>query len=224
MQKRKRSTRVFTQLDLDWKTWGGSRKGAGRKRRRLSRVSHERRAKLRRSYPLLITSKLIEGLPTLRNRKAGRLLFGILRERCELAGFRIVQFSILSNHLHLLVEADSRDALTRGLRSLFIRMAKNLNRLWGRKGQVFQRFHERVLKARAQVRNALVYVLNNARKHGSWFKDRPDPYSSGPWFRGWQWRQPAPNSRSPVAEPRTWMMRVGWYPADRIANGATPAR
>jgi hypothetical protein len=88
------------------------------------------------------------------------------------------------------------------------------------------------------VRNALVYVLANFRKHSS----RPvprgvDPCSSGPWFRGWlraEARPPplsgraSPVSRTdekiPVAEPTTWLLREGFLKAGRVRLDEAPRR
>jgi hypothetical protein len=42
---------------------------------------------------------------------------------------------------------------------------------------------------------------------------RLDEASSAPWFSGWSRRlQPPPGTPgpAPVAEPRTWLLRVGW--------------
>ncbi len=77
------------------------------------------------------------------------------------------------------------------MQALAIRIAKGLNRALGRKGRVFaDRFHSRPLKTPLEVRRALVYVLNNYRKHadakGPWLPlSFVDGYSSGPWFDGW---------------------------------------
>jgi hypothetical protein len=67
-----------------------------------------------------------------------------------------------------------------------VRLARALNRLWGRKGQVFaDRYHVRALRSPLEVRRALAYVLHNARKHGDWGRGI-DPFSSGPWFDGFK--------------------------------------
>jgi REP element-mobilizing transposase RayT len=101
------------------------------------------------------------------------------------APFQVVHHSIQSNHLHLIVEAADRSALTSGMRGLLVRIARGLNRLWGRCGAVFaDRFHERELCTLREVHNALVYVLQNLRKHGISLAG-PDPLSSGPEFDGW---------------------------------------
>ncbi len=101
------------------------------------------------------------------------------------APFQVVHHSIQSNHLHLIVEADDRSSLTAGMRGLLVRIARALNRLWKRSGPVFaDRFHEHELRKPREVRNALVYVLQNLRKHGIALSG-PDPLSSGPEFDGW---------------------------------------
>ena len=62
--------------------------------------------------------------------------------RCFLAGkerfgFRLVHYSVQSTHLHLVCEAKHRAALSRGMQGLLIRLAKGLNKAWGRKGAVW---------------------------------------------------------------------------------------
>jgi hypothetical protein len=93
-----------------------------------------------------------------------------------------------------------------------VRIARGLNDLWKRTGSVFDDHdHARALVTPREVRNALVYVLHNARKHG-WERAGIDPCSSGPWFDGWS-RSPAPLDRrgpAPVARARTWLLAQGW--------------
>src|SRR5438552_11721605 len=80
-------------------------------------------------------------------------------------GFRVVHFSIQDDHLHLIVEAEDRAALTRGLRGLAVRSARAVNRALGRRGPVCSdRYHARPLTSPRAVRIALVYVLLNRRK------------------------------------------------------------
>jgi putative transposase len=47
--------------------------------------------------------------------------------------FRIVHFSVQSDHLHAIVEAQNKAALERGLRGLAIRVARAVNRALGRR-------------------------------------------------------------------------------------------
>ena len=80
--------------------------------------------------------------------------------------FRITQFSVQGNHVHLLIEAEHRAALTNGMRALLIRIARSLNTLMGTRGRVFaDRYHETVITSRRQVGAAIRYVLENHAKH-----------------------------------------------------------
>jgi hypothetical protein len=152
--------------------------------------------------------------------------------------FRVCGYSIQSNHMHLVVEASDARALSRGMNSLGTRIGMAINKLWKRRGPVLaERYHSRVLRSPTEVRRALVYVLNNARKHGAWIAPMPDPYSSGPSFDGWRTRPagahstPSFGSRvaplapaqlpsrcsngdraidATVSPPRTWLLTLGW--------------
>ncbi len=115
-----------------------------------------------------------------------------------------------SNHVHMIVEGSDRVRIARGVQGLCVRIARGLNRLWSRRGTVFaHRYHDVVLRTPRQVRNALLYVLQNGRKHGSRFA-RTDPFSSGPWFRGWTRKVASPGRTRPTATARTWLLTRGW--------------
>ena len=125
-------------------------------------------------------------------------------------GLRILQFSVQRDHLHLIIEAEDGRALSRGIQGLAIRLAKAVNRILGRRGRVWgDRYHVRTLKTPREVRNALVYVLMNSRKHLPGIRGL-DPCSSAVWFSGWRSRIPAEPTRSPVVAARTWLAAVGW--------------
>jgi REP element-mobilizing transposase RayT len=125
-------------------------------------------------------------------------------------GFRLLQFSVQSDHLHLLVEADTPTRLTRGVQGLAVRTAKAINRVLGRRGRVWSdRFHAHVLRTPREVRNALVYVLNNVRKHMPGVRGLA-PRSSARFFTGWRAAAARVLGRAPVAAPRTWLAAVGW--------------
>ena len=121
---------------------------------------------------------------------------------------RVLQFSVQQDHVHLLLEADTPTGFDRGVRGLVIRVAKAVNRALGTHGRVWgDRFHSHILRTPREVRNALVYVLNNWRKHVR-TAEGLDPRSSARWFGGW--RNVVPMDSPPVAVARTWLARVGW--------------
>ncbi len=200
--------------ELPFPSWGGKREGAGRKRKSAESVPHARRPLLSRHHPVHVTWKLRRGLPRLRNRRTYAVLLAALRGGMERAVFRLNHYVVMSNHLHLIVEAEDRRSLSRGLHALAIRLARALNRLWLRRGRVFlERFHEHVLRTPTEVRRALVYVLDNARKHGAWLSGGgPDPFSSAcDAVREGTASQAGSGDGQPFLPlPQTWLLRLGW--------------
>jgi hypothetical protein len=124
--------------------------------------------------------------------------------------FRVLHFSVQTDHVHLLLEGDGHVELRRGIQGLAIRVAKAINRALGRRGKVWaDRYHARALATPREVRNALVYILHNWRKHLSGMRGL-DPRSSAAWFTGWRRAILAPAGPPPVAAPRTWLAGLGW--------------
>jgi REP element-mobilizing transposase RayT len=153
-----------------------------------------------------------------------------LREACERGEFRVCQYSIQRDHLHLVVEAEGKQALARGMKSVAARLARAVNRVFRRRGPVlFGRYHLRVLRTPREVRNALAYVLLNARKHwhqryGTPPPTRLDIASSGAWFDGWKRPPPMFEERllRDVACPRTWLLTTGWRDHGLVDPAETP--
>ncbi|TAJ21194.1 MAG: hypothetical protein EPO68_05290 [Planctomycetota bacterium] len=172
-------------------------------------------------FPIHLTTRVRQGLPSLRRASSHRLVLETLRAGADRFGFRLIEYSVQSNHFHLLVEVPDREALTRGAKGLFVRLAKQLNKWWGRKGQVFpDRFHARALRSPREVRRALAYVLHNARRHAS-FGAGIDPHSSGAWFDGFAESSAQHASVAEfvrrmarwgrvVCRARSWLLSTGW--------------
>jgi putative transposase len=204
------------QLTLSLPTWGGRRKGAGRKGAgRRPGVPHVARPEHAHRHPLHVTLRAGRGLASLRK----QALFKELRRSIKQASrlwFRIVHFSVQSNHVHLVVEATDRESLSRGAAGLSIRLARAANRAIGRRGSVWRdRYHARPLRTPREVRSCLVYVLANWRQHAHGARGL-DPCASGAWFDGW--RTPLPSDArsrelddaTPVVSARTWLGSSGW--------------
>ena len=147
----------------------------------------------------------------------------VVSERRERGGFRICQFSIQHNHIHLVCEARSAESRARGMQGWSVRMTHAINTFFERRGQVFDdRYHFGLLKTPTQVRNALCYVLQNGRHHDERLDPRfhgADPFSSAWWFDGWKnprWKLGLdPPEERTVAPPRSWLLGVGWQRAKR---------
>src|SRR5262249_44760482 len=124
-------------------------------------------------------------------------------------GMQMVEFSVQANHLHLVVEAEDRECLWRGMQGLNVRIARAVNKILERKGKVFaDRYHAHVLRTLTEVRNAVNYVRNNLRKHRP--EEKFDPYSSTCFEACWyDWGELV------IAAPRTWMLKQATAPPAR---------
>jgi REP element-mobilizing transposase RayT len=217
-KKRRQEQGVQLELRFDRKRRGGKRKGAGRKKSDNSGVSHGKRDAVKKGLPIHVTMKLQNGLPGLREKASYDILIEVFAQ-AQKESFRIVHFSVQGDHIHLLVETDDTEALTRGMIGLTVRISKNLNREWRRSGSVFaDRYHSRVLRTPTEVRNVLLYVLNNIRHHVEGpLLARLDPRSSAPVFDGWKEVEAYEiGPGDPVVAARGWLLTKGW----RRAGGA----
>jgi REP element-mobilizing transposase RayT len=230
-----------SQLTLDL------RKPRGRprqKRGKATRVEHRPRPWHDASHPVHVTLRVRRHMPNLRGMKLAKTIGEGLRLASSSSWarqvkrrrtFRVIHFSIQPNHLHLIVEATSKTALARGMQGLVSGLARRVNRKLGRRGSLFaERYHGHALATPTEVRHALVYVMKNYEKHpvgvpdrGTQPEDGIDPCSSARWFQGWKRPPPPRNDVPPVAEPHTWLLRVGWKrargPIERRERPATIA-
>ena len=203
------------------RTWGGRRAGAGRKKKAekdRTFVAHHARPVHKKRHPAHVTLRARKGLPNFRSQRIHRMLRGILERQLRRRyrdQFQVVHYSIQSNHLHLIVESTDKRAMRAGVSGLVIAFAKRLNALLERlTGKVWgDRYHSRELTTPSEVRRALVYVLQNVRKHGFELLGAfIDPLSSAVRFTGWNMavsRGPEPDPFPPRA-PRTWLLGGGW--------------
>ena len=118
---------------------GGFRKCAGRKPTRPGRrLPHTPRPWHDQAHPLHITLR-VDRRGHLRRvtpaRAIGKAVRAATRESTvPLDLFRVAQFSIQHDHIHLIVESSSKQALARGMKGLACRVAKTLNRTTRRRG------------------------------------------------------------------------------------------
>ena len=224
---------------------GGWRPGAGRKKKPGARA-HVARPEVSARDPQHVTLRVVEGVPSLARERFVKILRAVVRAshkdangcsldgkrprksrragaaRVAAGGFRIVEFNVLGNHLHLMCEAGSKVALSRGIQGFTVCATSRLNAALGRTGSLFaQRYHARALKTPREVRNALAYVLLNRKHHDAakvygryWI----DPWSSAAWFSGWAepvrrdevWKRELLAMPRPTAAAETWLLAAGW--------------
>jgi len=209
------------QQQLVFRSWGGVRRRQRRREPRKGGVLHRARPFHVERHPVHITMRADGWLPSLRRQVVFREIVRVLPKTAR-EWFRIVHFSVQTDHLHMLVEARDKVSLSRGAAGAAIRLARAINRLLGRRGSVWSdRYHARPLATPREARNALVYVIMNWKKHIHGTRGA-DPFSSAWWLEGWKVPpsagppHPLPTD-PPVEEPRTWLLKTGWRRHGAIA-------
>src|SRR3954467_1035274 len=219
---------------------GGKRRGAGRKPKGArAEEGHDARPTFKPYHALHVVIRVVQEVGSLRRRRMYKAMrdatiTAALRER-----FRIVHISLQRSHVHLLVEAEHKAALARGMQGFLISAARHINTTLGngkrrRCGKVFaDRYHLTVITTPTQARHAIGYVLGNWRHHGEDQAGLPstwlvDPFSSGISFPDWaelegkEWRRPPRETYDPrmVRRPQTWLLQEGW----KVGGNAISAR
>jgi REP element-mobilizing transposase RayT len=96
---------------------------------------HKARPELKPWQPVHVVLRVVEAIGSLRKRHAYKALreatLSVAKRELDDVrdgAFRIIHISIQRNHVHLVVEADHKMALSRGMQSFQISAAKHLNR------------------------------------------------------------------------------------------------
>jgi putative transposase len=207
----------------DKNTWGGKREGAGRPKTGFCKdAPHRRRPELSSKHPVHVVLRILQRV-TLRRREIYHALRSVLARYLGRADFHVVHVSIQDSHVHLLVEASNRRALTRGMQSFAINAARAFHQVDGGCGKVFAyRYHATQIQTRYHARHALAYVLNNWRRHrldwenGRQLERKLDPYSSAIHFTNWTERFAVPRGYEPlpVSAPETPLLCRKYKPLD----------
>src|SRR4051812_27382780 len=97
---------------------GGKRRGAGRKPAGpRARATHLARPTIKASHAMHVTIRTMRDLRSLRQRETYPAIRAASVAAAKQQAFRIVHVSIQNTHLHLIVEADDKGALARGMQS-----------------------------------------------------------------------------------------------------------
>ncbi|HWO19310.1 MAG TPA: transposase [Kofleriaceae bacterium] len=216
------------QLEMVFRTHGGNRRGAGRKPKgQRPGAPHATRSEHDPRHPVHVTMRVVGSVEGLRQRDTYFAVREATIVTAKREDFRITHISIQRTHIHLIVEADSREALSKGIHGFSISAARQINKAITARGGdrrtgrvIADRYHARALTSPRAVRNTVAYVLGNWRHHGedrapaaqTW---RVDPFSSGATFFDWQeladspvlWPLPPTYHPLIVFRPRTWLLQ-----------------
>jgi REP element-mobilizing transposase RayT len=228
-----------------FKKRGGKRRGAGRPpKSSRSSEPHKKRPFLHERYPVHVVLRTVAAVGNLRRRCVYQAIREATLTTARREDFRIVQLSLQRTHVHLIVEAASKQALAAGMQGFQVSAAKHLNAAISkdrpgprRRGTVFpDRYHAEIITSPTQARHTLSYVMNNWRKHE---EDRAQPmsawtidwFSSAAQFPGWVeygdeaflWRGPPTYDPLFVYQPRTWLLREGWKKVGTVSYREVPS-
>ena len=178
------------------------RPGPGRpKIKTPKRHTHQSRPELKQGSAVHVTLRASSQVPNLRSRKRFTVIKRAFVKFCgdKNAPFRLVHFAVLSNHVHFVVEAHGKQALSMGMQRLLHSISRRLNALSvseaggtlstkagayhkqrGWLGRAFaDRYHAHVLGSPTEMERAVHYVKYNAEQHyGSVQGRAADPFSS----------------------------------------------
>ena len=193
---------------------------------RVGFMPHETRAVHDKNHPVHVTIRRVASGPSFRT----QLVCSVIRRVIAAAkskGVGVLHYSVQENHVHLMVEAESATDLSNQMRTLFSRIAFAVNGVAQRRGRLFRdRHHRHALRTPREVRNALVYIMFNDRKHhareASMRSAAPtvDRCSSVYWFHDWSPSDRPPEGvmlpleDAPTSRPQTWLARWGWHRGD----------
>jgi len=228
-----------------FKKRGGKRRGAGRHPKgQRAGAPHKARPVLHARYPVHVVLRVVAAVGNLRRRCVYQAIRQATLTTARREDFRIIHLSIQRTHVHLIIEANDRRALSSAMQGFQISAAKHLNAAISkgktgprRRGTVFpDRYHAEIITSPRQARHTLAYVMNNFRKH---HEDRAAPvstwkldwYSSAISFPGWSeygdeaflWRGPSTYDPLIVYQPRTWLLREAWKKVGSISCYEVPS-
>jgi REP element-mobilizing transposase RayT len=201
--------------------WGGRRPGSGRKPAGSEAgISHRHRDETTGRKPIHVTLRFARRAGNLRTVAAYGAVAASLRGLLDRADFRVVHFTVMASHVHLIVEADLPGSLGRAMRGLSMSLTKRLNKLRGTRGRVLSdRYHSHVLSTPTEVRNAVAYVLGNYASHARRSGELVPPGFVDPCSSA------APVDLDglppPVSPPRTWLLTTEAAERTRTISAAS---
>jgi REP element-mobilizing transposase RayT len=210
----------------------------GRPRKPGDFPRHVVRPRVIAATPIHVTIRVQPATARLRTTRRFRVIRRALVGGALRFGFRLVHYSVQSNHLHLIGEAESTRSVSRAMKGIAVRIARGLNRVLRRRGSVIgERYHLRVIRTPRQAHRSIAYVLNNLRRHAAKRGERlPHDYidecSSARAFDGWTrrpWKRAGACARDPCPElplgvhpPESRLLSWEWRAYGRIDPAVIP--
>lgn len=124
----------------------------------------------RRDFPGAVQHVFTRGLdrePIFRDEDDRQDLYARLKFLVRTTDFRILAWSFLHNHFHLMTVSGGTTPLSSFMRRILTGYSLHFNEKYGRVGYLFQgRFGSRLISDRGSMKKAFAYVSANPIKHG----------------------------------------------------------
>lgn len=154
------------------------------------RLPHKTRPPLSGRVPLYLVMRVRRELWKLRKPSWFAALRRAFWAGCNRFGFKLIHFGVEHSYVQLVAEAEDKEALSRGMQGLAVRMARALNRVLHRRGTVFaDRYYATAIETLGAMRAILNIVVQAFRRAP---RLPPEPFTS---------------AAGPVERPRTWLLR-----------------
>ncbi|HEY1553615.1 MAG TPA: hypothetical protein VGF94_02215, partial [Kofleriaceae bacterium] len=133
--------------------WGGARPGSGRRASGpIASEPHRVRPPVSPHHAVHVTARVVAAARARRG-AAYRALRRALVVSLARPDFRVISLAVRARRIELVVEADDRIALARGMQGFQVAAARHWNRDLGRRGQVFRdRYRARALRTAHELR------------------------------------------------------------------------
>ncbi len=104
-----------------------------------------------------------------------KMFIDILKDAKKKFGFKIKNFCIMSNHIHLIIKPLNKQDLSKIMQWLLSVFAVRFNKFYGYCGHVwYDRFKSSIIKTFTYYKSAYEYINNNPVKAG--LVDKPENY------------------------------------------------
>ena len=129
-------------------------------------VPHRTRPQFKSRFPLHVTLRIRRDVRAMRTQHCFKAMERAFWTGGNKYGLRLVHFAVMNDHIHMMVEAEGKESLSKAMHALNIRIARAVNRAQQRRGNVLaDHYHADILRSPTHVVRVRTYLLTNAAKH-----------------------------------------------------------
>jgi putative transposase len=115
-----------------------------------------------REFPSLVTTNIADREALFASEAAARMFMQVLDEVRSEAGFHLLAFVVMPDHIHLIIIPSSSYRLGQIVQLIKGRFSRRYNEMTERSGRLWQsRYHERALRSEGELLPAIEYMHRN---------------------------------------------------------------